>query len=255
MKAAVVLSILTLVAPVIWVNSAWAESPKPKTVEAWDTYAAKTEAAIGTTLKANAEETAAMKSGSVYLRHIDTAGVAAPGIIHHWMAGILIPGAKIKPMQAWMQDYGSHSKYFWDVEQSKLLSRDGDTYKVFFRFRRKKIITVHYNTEHTVVYHLGDATHATSRSVATRIAEIEDPGSTKEREKPVGNDSGFLWRLNSYWRFVEAPEGLYLECESISLSRGIPTGLGWLIKGYVESVPRESLEATLTSIRKGFTGK
>ena len=49
--------------------------------------------------------------------------------------------------------------------------------------------------------------------------------------------------------------GGFVECEFISLSRSIPFGLGWLIKGYVkgyvESISRESLANTLTSIRDG----
>ena len=69
----------------------------------------------------------------------------------------------------------------------------------------------------------------------------------------MGNDSGFLWRLNSYWRFQEENGGVFVECESISLSRAIPFGLGWLLKGIIESVPQESLESTLTSIREGVT--
>jgi hypothetical protein len=57
--------------------------------------------------------------------------------------------------------------------------------------------------------------------------------------------------LNSYWRFEEQADGVMVECESISLSRSIPSGLGWMIGGFVESLPRESLENTLISIRDG----
>jgi hypothetical protein len=54
-----------------------------------------------------------------------------------------------------------------------------------------------------------------------------------------------LWRLNTYWRLLERDGGTYLQCESISLSRGIPTGLGWLVGPFVTSIPRESLAFTL----------
>jgi hypothetical protein len=90
-----------------------------------------------------------------------------------------------------------------------------------------------------------------SRSHSTKIAQLDNPDTAQERERPVGEDSGFLWRLNSYWRYEEADGGVYIECESISLSRGIPFGFGWIVGSYVESVPRESLETTLTSIRDG----
>ena len=71
----------------------------------------------------------------------------------------------------------------------------------------------------------------------------------------MGDDSGFLWRLNSYWRFREQDGGVIVECESVSLSRGIPYGFGWLIGDYVESIPRESLESTLTSTSRWGQGR
>ena len=92
---------------------------------------------------------------------------------------------------------------------------------------------------------------ASSRSFTTKIAEVENAGTRSEKELPLGVDGGYLWRLNSYWRFREQDGGVIVECESISLSRSIPFGLGWLIGRYIESVPKESLEDTLTSIRDG----
>jgi len=41
-----------------------------------------------------------------------------------------------------------------------------------------------------------------SRSYSTRIAEVEDAGTPEERERQVGDDHGYLWRLYTYWRFV-----------------------------------------------------
>ena len=133
-----------------------------------------------------------------------------------------------------------------------MLSREGETFHTFRRLRRKKIITVVYNTEHMVIYRHHDTRRVSSRSFSTKIAEVAKPGTPLEREKPVGNDSEFLWRLNSYWHFQEGNGGVFVGCESISLSsRAIPFGLGWLLKGIIESVPQESLESTLTSIREG----
>ncbi len=67
---------------------------------------------------------------------------------------------------------------------------------------------------------------------------------------PVGRDGGFLWRINSYWRFDERDGGVYVQCESVSLSRGIPLGFGWLVGPFVTSIPRESLTFTLETTRK-----
>jgi hypothetical protein len=246
----------------------------PKTVGAWNDYVRVAEQRIERQQHDGAgflftdylsqEERAAARShiaaGQVYVLHIGgTSREVEGGLIHDWLGGIWLPGAKLKPLLAWLQDYDAHSKYFQEVERSKLLSRDDEVFKIYYRFRRKKVVTVYYNTDHTVDYHLLSAApgagRAYSRSVATRIAEIQHPGRNNEREYAAGDDSGFLWRLNSYWQFKETPDGVFLECESISLSRPIPNGLAWAVKGFVESVPEESLMNTLTSIRKGFAGK
>ena len=100
-----------------------------------------------------------------------------------------------------------------------------------------------------------DATHCRSRSVATRIAEVADADQPSEHEKPIGHDGGFLWRMNSYWRFEEKDGGVYVEVESISLTRDIPTGLGWLIGPFVTNIPRESLLMTLGSTRSAVETK
>jgi hypothetical protein len=230
-----------------------AEELKAPTVRAWDAYVQTTEARIRKELDSASPflNLKAPVGGGVVVEKRNPQINVEDGMVHHWAGAIFIPAVTLDRVLAFVQDYNEHSKYFWDVEASKLHSREGDTFQVFMRFRRKKVITVHYNTEHTVIYRRHDAKHASSRSFTTRIAELENPGKSDEREKPAGNDSGYLWRLNSYWRFQEAGGGVYVECESLSLSRSIPAVVAWLIRGYVESVPRESLENTLRQMSAG----
>ncbi len=57
-----------------------------------------------------------------------------------------------------------------------------------------------------------------------------------------------------YWRIEEAEGGAFVECLTISLSRQIPFGLGWAIKPFVTSLPRESLEGTLEATRVAVKG-
>jgi len=233
-----------------------AERLKPETLRAWDSYVQATEQRIRGELERgnpflNLNPPA---GGRVLIEKRKVTAKVEGGMIHHWVGAVFIPGVTVDRVLAFVQDYNHHSKYFWDVEDSKLRSRDGDVFQIYMRFRRKKILTVHYNTEHTVIYRRHDAHRASSRSATTRIAELEDPGKPNEREKPVGDDSGFLWRLNSYWRFQEADGGVRVECESLSLSRSIPGAIAWLIRSYVESVPRESLENTLLQMSAGVRG-
>ncbi len=229
---------------------------QPKTLAAWDKYVRFTEKRIEGELQSDLK---AKPSTTVQIARLHTVDdslkrIEAPdGMIHHWKGSIFIPNVGLDQVLKFVQDYGSHSKYFREVEKSRLLShKKDDTFNIFYRLKRTKVITVVYNTSHTVRYRRPAPNRVAAKSEATKIAELDNPGTASETEKTPGNDSGFLWRLNSYWRYEEQNGGVLVECESISLSRDIPFGLAWMIKGFVESVPRESLNGTLTSLAAGI---
>jgi hypothetical protein len=182
------------------------------------------------------------------------------GMVHHWVGTVFIPGATVDQTLALVQDYDRHQEvYKPDVQASKLLSREGDDFKAFLRFKKKKVITVVLNTVHEAHYARLSPTRAYSSSHTTRVNEVENPGAPDEREKPQGNDGGFLWHIYTYWRFEERTDdigaGTYVQCESISLTRDIPVLLSWLIKPFVTGVPRESLEFTLGATRSALMPK
>jgi hypothetical protein len=131
------------------------------------------------------------------------------------------------------------------VIDSKLIGHHGNNFQIYLRLLKKKIITVVLDTDHEVHYSCLDATRWLCRSYTTRIAEVEDAGKPNEQALPPDTGYGFLWRLNSYWRFQERDGGVYVECRAISLTRDVPKGLGWIIDPIVRKLPRESLINTL----------
>jgi len=199
---------------------------------------------------------AELKRGDVKIRRLETrengAAVHCPdGLIHHWVAAVFLPGAKLDEVLRVMQDYDQHSRYYApDVERSKLQSRDGDRFRALLRFRRHKVITVVLDTEHEVRYFRDSESRAHSRSRATKIAQVENPGKPDEREKTPGDDGGYLWRMETWWRMIEADGGVYVQSEVVSLTRDIPAGLGWLVGPFVNSIPKESLTFTMEATRR-----
>jgi hypothetical protein len=79
---------------------------------------------------------------------------------------------------------------------------------------------------------------------------VENPGTAAEREKPPGDDDGFLWKMETWWRVKEGDGGVYVQSEVVSLTRGVPAGLGWMIGPFVSSIPKETLAFTLEATRK-----
>ena len=195
-----------------------------------------------------------VRAGRVAMMRVSTTPSVPDGRVHHWAGAIFVPGVSVDRVVTYLLDRaGQESKSFEDVTASKLLGRDGSTVRVFMRLRRENIITVHYNTEHSVAYRRLGAQRAASRSVATRIAEIENAGTPQEKEKPIGNDHGFLWRLNAYWRYEQVDGGVLIECESVSLSRDVPAIVRVLVNRTIDGIARESLERTLVSLRAELT--
>jgi hypothetical protein len=196
---------------------------------------------------------ARLQRGEVVSSRMQTAGptdrISTPGaLIHHWVGTVFIPGATLSQVLGVVEDYDHHSKYYKpDIEQSRKIEQRGDDFKVHYRLRKKKVITVILDTDYQVRRRFLDASRAYSNSYSTRIAQVEHAGEPDEQELPPGNDGGYMWRLNSYWRFSDNGHGVYVQCEAISLTRDIPAGLNWLVGSLVESIPRESLEFTLKS--------
>jgi hypothetical protein len=196
-----------------------------------------------------------LKQGGVEMRRLekddDEGGRKLPGgMIHDWEGMVFIPGVKMDQVLGVLQDYNKHSQYYGpDVERANIESRDGDHFRVYMRFRRKKVVTVVLNTEQDVTYFRDSATREHSRSSAVRIREVANPGTKEEKEKSPEEENGFLWQMETWWRMEERDGGVYVQNEAVTLTRDIPAGLGWLIGPFVTSIPKETLEFTMNATR------
>jgi len=176
------------------------------------------------------------------------------GLVHHWIALGFIPGVNLNQALALLQDYEQYPVIYQpDVKRSKLLSTDGTHFNIYLRLYQKTIVTATFNAEFEVTYFRMNERHANSRSYSKRIAEVENSDQPQERERPVGNDRGFLWRLYSYWRLKEQDGGIYVELESVGLSRSIPVFFAWLVNPLLKSLPRSYLSRVLNSTRTALT--
>jgi hypothetical protein len=237
---------------------------KPQTVEVFDTYIREAEAAMKQTMRAdgpflwsdqNAERTKQVRGGKVVAQFWAGSGPgkAPNGLIHDWIGALLIPRTTVKNTLALIQDYDNHKNiYKPEVIGSRLVSHEDGDFQIYLRLLKKKIITVVLDTDHEVHYRAVDESRWVCRSYTTRIAEVEDAGSPKEKILPPDTGYGFLWRLYSYWRFQERDGGVYVECRAISLTRDVPFGLGWAIEPIIQKLPRESLIKTLEATRQAL---
>jgi len=241
--------------------------PGSATLAAWRTYEAQIDgrynasASGGGAFFALDRETQArgwrerILGGQPELFKVDPPAVE-DGKIHHWIGAIFLPGTTVQSViDRIQQNAGHESEHYEDVLASRLIERKGDRLLVFMKLRRTNLITVTYNTEHAVEYKRINGTRATARSVATKIAELGGVGTAEEHEKSSADDNGFLWRLNAYWRYEAVQGGVIVECESVSLSRPVPTLVRPVANPIVDRVARESLSRTLGGLLRNLNLK
>ena len=237
----------------------------PQTLEAFTVYISDTEAAMDQTLEGpflwsdlDGQRTHQLREGKVIAQFwTGRAPVAVPdGLIHDWIGAAFIPLTSVEDTLALIQDYDNHKNiYLPEVTASKLISHHGNDFQIYLRLLKKKIITVVLDTDHDVHYQSLDRQRWTCRSRTTRIAEVYEAGMPKERVLPPDTGYGFLWRLYSYWRFQKRDAGVVVECRAISLTRDVPSGLGWAIKPIIKKLPKESLIHTLEATRQALHGR
>ena len=244
-----------------------------KTLEAWERYVLVTEARMQTELDGEAPflwidrlpeddrdaAYARLGAGEVVIDRLETRDgddkIGVPdGTVHHWIGTVLITGVTLDHTIALVQDYDRYAEiYSPDVREARLLNQEGSRFRVYFQFFTKNVWTVVLNTEHDVEYqHLGSArVHVPSYS--TRILEVEHPDTPDARERLEGHDRGTMWRFNNYCSFEARDGDVYMQCESITLSRGIPFLLSAFLRPFVNGVPREKLTSTLDATRRHLT--
>ena len=238
---------------------------KPEAAAAFDRYVKLTEQRIDAELargpeflwidtlspRRRAEMQRGLHDGGIVIERLETRdgskSIDPPGaMIHHWVGIVFVPDAHLDSAIALMQDYDRHSQVFApSIVASKMLQHKESRFRVALRFHVKKVIGVTMDTENDAEFFRGGPDRAYSRIRSTRVTEIGNAGTPQEQRKPDGQENGFMWRLNTYWRFLERDGGTYIQCESLTLSRDVPFALSWIIKPFVTQVPKESLSFTL----------
>lgn len=193
---------------------------------------------------ANLPPQSSLAGGNIVLEQLTPDGGAElPGaLLHHWRGTAFLPGATAADFEALLRNFPAYPHIFAPQVARVWVLSDG---QVKMRVVQQHVITVVLDTTYQVAFGQLDPRHRYSTSRSTQVTEIENPGTTHERGLTPAQAHGFLWRLNTYWTYEELDGGLYLQIETVSLTRGIPTELGWAVQPFIESVPRDSIAFTL----------
>ena len=234
-----------------------AETPSPAAVARFNDYVGRVEMRLAAQHKSTKDflapvDWARVKNGDVVLEHLTPATTKElPGaLLQDWRGTAFVPGAKGEDFERVMRNFDTFPQiYSPEVLKASTRTLGANHYQVAMRVRQQHILTVVMDMTYDTTFGRLDPQHGYSLSRSTQIAEIDAAGTATERVLSADEQHGYLWHLNNYWSYEERDGGLYIQVESVSLSRSAPKGLGWMIGPFIESVPRESLEFTLRATR------
>ena len=189
-----------------------------------------------------------------------------PGaLLHHWRATLFVPGANAAAFEQLLRNFAAYPRIFAPEVLAARTLTSSPTHgspahiQASLRVRQHHVLTVVLDPTYDATFsHIAPA-HGASSSRSVHVAEVAAPGTPAEHPLTPADDHGFLWRQNTYWSWAELPAGpdsragLALQVESVSLTRAIPAGLGWAVRPYLESIPRESLTFTLRAAAAALT--
>lgn len=179
-------------------------------------------------------------------RSIDT----PDGLIHHWLGTVWMPGVDLDRLVGFVQEYDRYPQIFNPmIPRTRVLAREGDRFVVQMRTSVKKVIAVVMDGDYTIDYHRLGANRLWTTNVASNLYQVHDAGLPTERREPGDAASGYLWRFRMYCAFEARDGGSLEQCESVTLTRPIPFGIGWLVRPFVTGIPRDTISFTLGQVR------
>src|SRR5215831_14722200 len=253
------LSLLMILGPAL---SCGAEL-KPETLAAWNRYTEQAKSRMNSRLDAGnhflwSDEAPArarrVRNGEILVAPMDGSGrTNVPnGLIHDWIGAAFFPEATIEKVFSTTDKYGCYKDFYAPtVIDSRLLWRDGRESTFSMRWLKKALsITTVMDGDYRASYVRRNETSRYGFVWSTRIQEIANYGQRSELKLAPDTGSGFIWRLFSISRFEERDGGVYIELETMALSRCVPAHLGWLINPLIRQLSQSSLATSLNQTRE-----
>jgi hypothetical protein len=172
------------------------------------------------------------------------------GLVHHWAGTLFIAGATLDDAMAVSQAYDDYPRMYKEIVSARRLAHDGNTYRVQFRISESAMgRTVVLDITSRVAYAFPQAGVVSSVAAADEIREVEDAGTPREHYLPAGRDNGYLWRASTLTGLIARDNGVAVTMETIGLSRGFPSMLGWIIEPIARRLGSRSVERSLQEFR------
>ncbi len=254
----VLLGVVLLTRPL---NAQFSTKLQPATAEAFDKYAHQVEQQLSSrwhsekpflTIDDDPADRRKTIAGELLIRPgaPNNPVVIAGGLIHDWLGAVFIPSTSMQKVLSILQDFDAHSRIYPQVAKSRLIGHQKNQFTGYWRLERKDpVFPTVLDVEQDAEYEEVGPGKWICRAYARKISEVQNAGTSQEKRLPPGEGNGFLWRLYAYWSLQATGTGVLAECRTLSLSRAIPAGLAWMVRPFIQKLPRDSLASTLENTR------
>ena len=236
---------------------------RPATCSAWEAYVQTAEARMQARLQQGAhflwtdEEPGrdqALRDGTILVSPgagNGTQGVPG-GLIHDWVAAMFIPHANLAGVLRVAHDYADYKQFYKPaIVDSRLLgSAAGEKSFEMRSLHHVLLVTAVMDSQFVTHDFPVDAKRWYLVADATRVQDVANYGQPDERLLPPDHGKGYVWRLHTITRYEERNDGVYVEMETIALSREVPAALRWMINPVVARFSRSELTMSLRQTRE-----
>jgi hypothetical protein len=237
---------------------------KQETLQSWNDYvetfnSTTEQRATGRSQFLLADETPDMaqqvRGGELVVTNHDPREVPH-GLIHDWMGVMFLPNVTLDQVMGVVLNYDHYNDYYKPfIVKSSVRERSGDEERVnTLVVQKSNGVTAAVDCDYDVQIVRLDANRMYVVSNAVRVQEIDDYGKPSQHIYPENDRPGYVWRTMGVTRLEQRDGGVYVEVETIALSRGIPAGLRWLVKPLTDRLPRRIMLSTLAATRAAVNG-
>jgi len=198
------------------------------------------------------------RGGTLMVRPAREDGILSvpSGLVHHWTGSTFIPGVTLQDALDVSYEYDGYNSIYMEVLSSRLLSHEGDTYRVLLRVKGSGGgWSATLDVTSRIQYFFPEEGHVYSIATSEDIREVTHAGTPAESSRPAGHDSGYLWRAATFNNLVATDEGVFAETETLGLSRGFPPMLGWFIEPIAKRLGRESVQKSLVEFSQAVKAR
>ncbi|MDQ2944740.1 MAG: hypothetical protein M3Y27_02130 [Acidobacteriota bacterium] len=249
-----------------------AEAVRPETLTAWEEYLHELEqqrterqqAGCYLWIACSPDLKQAVLAGQIVVKPVnaamsgtDTTRVSG-GELRHTFGGMFLKGETAARIRAVLDDYPHYPEIYGpEIVTARVLSEDkeGQGQKIFLRLRKHFVITVVLNMKCRNHWTTPDPTHSIEHTTASYIGEAKDPEHPDAGDRTPEEGRGFLWRYESYWRLQETREGVFVEHETISLSRRPPASLRFILRPILQRLPQEAMNKSMRATQASLIQK